>query len=163
MIRQSSPISVRPCAAVPRFSVTHSRIVVRLPTTSGATSPPNFRSCGSPPSTAPDATTHSLPRCTSRSSTTCGPSRVPSPIRQPGPTMLYAPTSTPAPSSALGSISAVGRLTTSFALAIADARHHLGVDSELAVHVPLAAHLAHVPSHGQDLDLEADLVARRDG
>src|SRR5690606_3758751 len=45
-------------------------------------------------------------------------------------------------------------------LPVDDAGHHFGFDRELAVHEAFTAHLAHMTAHGQDLDLETDLVAR---
>src|SRR5690606_24779496 len=45
--------------------------------------------------------------------------------------------------------------------AVPDPGHQLGFDGELAVHVPGAPHLTHVPSELEHLELEADLVARR--
>src|SRR5690606_28191734 len=83
--RQSSPTSVRPRAAVPRFSVAYSRITVRSPITRSETSPAYFRSCGSVPSTAPWWIRQPMPMIVFRSTRTCDPISVPSPTTTFGP------------------------------------------------------------------------------
>src|SRR5918993_3909047 len=93
---------------VPRLIVEYSRMRVPSPISTHVSSPLNFRSCGSPPSTVPMPTVTFVASLTFFSRTDLASSVHPSPTTQPSPTITYGPTVTLSPSSARGETMAVG-------------------------------------------------------
>src|SRR5688572_20530051 len=99
MMRHSRPISVQPSGWVDRWIVTYSRITVPSPIRTPDGVPGlNFRSWGTPPSTAPWPTFTRAPSVTRPSSTTWLPSSTPSPSATSGPTTQNGPIRTSEPS-----------------------------------------------------------------
>src|SRR5690554_4458767 len=80
MRRQLLPTFVNPFEAVPRFTVTHSLIVVLSPMIAVVSSPLNLRSCGIPETVAWGKITQFLPTRAPASTVAWAITRVPSPI-----------------------------------------------------------------------------------
>jgi hypothetical protein len=94
--------------AVPRLTVTNSRMRLRSPMVRSVGSPPYFLSWGSSPTEANWKIRLSRPMRVGPRSTTWGPMRVPGPISTPGPITVKGPTSTLGSSLAWGSTTALG-------------------------------------------------------
>ena len=80
MTKQLLPRVVCPEAMVPRFIVTHSRMVQLSPIMAKESSPPNFKSCGTAAITAPGKILQFFPILAPSIMVTLDPIQVPSPI-----------------------------------------------------------------------------------
>src|ERR1700733_12290460 len=103
MKRLSSPMRVTPPPpVVPRLTVENSRKRFPSPMTSSVCSPPNFRSCGSPPTEQNESNTFLRPIRAGPRTTACGSRTHSSPSSTPSPTKAKEPIRTFCPMRALG-------------------------------------------------------------
>src|SRR5512139_1455723 len=141
MKRQPLPMTVSPPpCTVPRLIVTHSRKVLRSPTTRRVGSPRYFRSCGISPMTAWEKTRFPSPSVVWPFTTACAASVVRGPSTTFGPTTAYGPISHDGSTCAPGSTMAVGWIAMfsppllSLALAVREHGHELRLGDRLPVH-----------------------------